>query len=132
MIFVLTLACAPGVVLGSHRDFMRGAVSPDGEIDVADVMLTLRFLFDSGQSDGSCVDAADVDDNGAVQVTDTALLLSYLFAGGTHPAAPFPECGFDDTPDRLRCSQPVPRCAIPIDSVGITNRALYFVVDRSG
>ena len=36
-----------------------------------------------------------------LDVSDPIALLTYLFADGSPPAGPFPDCGFDTTPDGL-------------------------------
>ena len=50
-----------------------------------------------------CKDAADADDNGTLEVSDPIVLLGALFRGGSLPAAPYPDPGFDETPDELFC-----------------------------
>ena len=88
--------------------FTRGDSNVDGNINVSDAICTQLFLF-SGRL-GTCVptpclDAHDVDDDGAVTVTDIVFVLSYLFRAGPAPAEPFVErCGQDPTPeDALDC-----------------------------
>ena len=84
--------------------FVRGDANGDGEADLTDPLRILRYLFQRGAS-GGCVKSLDVNDNGNVEVTDGILLLRHLFQGGTPPAAPFPECGLDPTPDGLSCER---------------------------
>jgi hypothetical protein len=52
----------------------------------------------------SCLDAADVEDDGRVTVLDAIRLVLYLFSGGQEPAVPFQEPGPDPTADNLDCS----------------------------
>ncbi len=71
-------------------------------------MFTLGALF-LGETEPTCADAADADDNGKVDVTDPVYLLNFLFTGGAPPALPFAECGQDPTVDDLRCDS-FPSC----------------------
>jgi hypothetical protein len=82
--------------------FVRGDSNDDGDVNIADPITVLQFLF-SGQDVIRCKDAADVDDNGAVTMTDPINLLNYLFIGGPAPATPFEEPGPDPAPDELPC-----------------------------
>jgi len=67
-------------------------------------IVILEFLFRGVRGPvSSCLDAADVDDDGTVEVIDPILLVAYLFLGFQPPPDPGPlECGVDPTEsDRL-------------------------------
>lgn len=80
--------------------------------DIGDPTAILRWLFwpAEGRQTINCMEAADVNDDGAVQIDDAVLLLHTLFIGGTEPAAPFPYPGSDpeDSPSNLGCDLPLP------------------------
>jgi hypothetical protein len=86
--------------------FVRGDADGDGEENITDGIVILRFLFRGGVTP-SCRDAADADDNGKVEMTDAIRILNFLFLGGpAHPAPFFPHsssCGADPTADALGC-----------------------------
>jgi len=83
--------------------FLRGEVTGDGKIDVADSICILNLLFapESGPCEvEDCLDALDANDDGAVGLGDAVNLLMHLFAGGPEPAPPGPTaCGVDRTED---------------------------------
>jgi hypothetical protein len=92
------------LVTGSlSTKFIRGDVSRDGQIDIADA---IRICVSAtGGGFPSCPDAADVNDNGRIDIADAISLLMYLFQNGRPPASPFPEAGGDLTPgDTLGCA----------------------------
>ena len=80
---------------------MRGDSNGDGLVDVSDVVAILLWLFDSAREPG-CYDAADVDDSGTINMADAVAELGFLFQSDKPPAAPFPSCGGDATPDDLQ------------------------------
>jgi hypothetical protein len=81
--------------------FIRGDVSEDGSINVADPIAILMALF-AGAPALPCYDAADANDDGAVDLADAVGILAYLFQRGPPPAEPFPACGEDGSePDGL-------------------------------
>jgi hypothetical protein len=79
-----------------HPVFIRGDVTEDGALDLADAISLLTFLFRSGPAP-SCADAADATDDGTVTVSDAVTLLRHLYVTPTLPAS----CGFDETEDTL-------------------------------
>ena len=82
--------------------FIRGDVNASGEINIADGIVTLGFLFCLGCGEPPCQDAADTDDNGQINITDSVRVLNWLFLGGPAPPAPGPlACGTDPTADDL-------------------------------
>ena len=81
--------------------FRRGDVLDDNQLDLADPVSTLNFLFLNGEP--SSWKSADTDDSGAIDLTDAIYLLNYLFLDGPQPPAPFASCGGDPTSDDLTC-----------------------------
>ena len=90
-------AVLPGAFRAQHR-FVRGDVTGDGTIDLADPIALLSHLFVPGSATPTCLDAGDTNDNDQLGLEDGVLLLDYLFGGGPAPEAPFPTSGFDPTP----------------------------------
>ncbi len=82
--------------------FMRGDVNADKQIDIADPIRTLSYLF-GGAPHALCDSSADANDDGKIDIADPIFLLAYLFAHATPPAAPFRACGTDPTSDVLGC-----------------------------
>ncbi|MEE2855965.1 MAG: IPT/TIG domain-containing protein [Planctomycetota bacterium] len=80
--------------------FLRGDVTCDGSVNIADVSSIAAYVAGAGVTP-VILDAADIDDNGVVHIGDAVLLASFLFSGGAPPAAPFPDAGTDPTPDGL-------------------------------
>ena len=80
--------------------------------DLGDPTAILRWLFwpEEGVQNIRCMEAADVNDDGAVQIDDAVLLLTTLFIGGAEPAAPYPYPGADPegSPSSLGCEHPLP------------------------
>jgi len=74
--------CAVGYRLGDAND--------DGNLDLADAVRTLGFLFTGADID--CVAACDVDGSEDVNLSDPIYLLNHLFLGGPTPEPAFDEC----------------------------------------
>jgi hypothetical protein len=69
-------------VLGG--ELVRGDANGDGEIDVADVMYLINYLFIGGSApDPPWVGDANCDE--VVDVADVMYLINYLFIGGSPP-----------------------------------------------
>ena len=81
--------------------FLRGDTSGDRVLQITDPVLVLRYLFDV--SEILCLDSGDADDNTVLEVTDAIRILMWLFLDGPAPRSPFPDAGFDPTPDLLGC-----------------------------
>ena len=97
---------APGEV-----SFKRGDANSDGEVNIADAIAILAFLFAGGKAP-KCPDAADTNDDGSLNIADAVGTLSYLFAGTTMPDPGALNCGFDPTEDNLQdCEYPAELCA---------------------
>jgi hypothetical protein len=85
--------------------FIRGDVSADEVISMADATLILRHLYGEADESHACLSAGDVDDDGTVTLTDAISALRYLYVPGSQPPSPpFPNCGLDDTPDEIDCA----------------------------
>ncbi|MEE2889592.1 MAG: Ig-like domain-containing protein [Planctomycetota bacterium] len=80
--------------------FIRGDVSCDGAVNLADVSAIAAYVAGAGAVP-VVLDAADIDDDGVVHIGDAVLLANFLFSGGAPPAAPYPGAGTDPTPDGL-------------------------------
>ena len=94
--------------------FVRGDVSGDGRIGLADALLLLAHLF--AGSEAACPLAGDVNDDEALSLEDVIGLLGYLFAGGLPPPPPFPNVDVDPTPGGLPCGKPPGQKSKAIDS----------------
>lgn len=75
----------------TESGFLRGDSNADGDVDIADAVKTLMYLFKGEEI--PCLDAADVDVNGSIELTDPIALLGYIFLGSMPPDSPFPVCG---------------------------------------
>ncbi len=83
-------------------EFVRGDANQDGATNIADAIAQLDHLF-AGVAAADCLSALDTNDDGNIDLGDPISTLSYLFSSGADPAAPFPDCGVDGTPDSLTC-----------------------------
>jgi hypothetical protein len=98
--------------------FMRGDVDGNGDRDQSDIDLNLCGQFAGCEL--TCLDAADVNDDGEITITD---IVRSLCSGGTgcdRPPDPYWGCGPDQTEDDLGCGCPnicMP-CDQPILTVG--------------
>jgi hypothetical protein len=108
--------------------FVRGDADASGAVNITDAIFLLGYLF-QGTGTPTCLDAADVDDQGpnAPNITDAIFLLGWLFQGTAFPPEPTPmnadgteasasyaagqSCGPDETPDdNITCLEFAP-CA---------------------
>ena len=102
--------------------FLRGDSNDDGEINLADAVFTLNYLF-LGGPEPICMAAADFDDDAEIALTDAVRSLNFLFLGGPPPPEPYPEEGIDPTED-LGCQLPGLPPAPPVGSAGGPDREL--------
>lgn len=91
-----------GLITVSDTAFIRGDGNGDQELNVADAVFCLNYLFNSGTAD--CLDAIDTNDDGSTNIADAVALLNFLFSGGNAPPPPYPNPGSDPTPDGLDCN----------------------------
>jgi len=85
------------VEISAELHFRRGYVSPDPDLDLADAVTILDYLF-LGGGEPKPLAAADLNDDAAVDISDPVFLLDYLFTGGPEPPEPFQVRGSDPTP----------------------------------
>lgn len=84
--------------------FLRGDVDSDGEVDIQDAHWLTQYL--TGGFAPTCLDAADVDDDGTITESDVVLLYRWITDGGVKIPPPAGLCGVDPTPgDALDCQQ---------------------------
>ena len=108
--------CQPGGCLSPLHEFnepphfLRGDCNDDGEINIADPVCILNWLF-GGNAAVGCKAALNTNGDAVVNITDAVSLLDFLFGGGSAPAAPFPDCGPSLLPAavELGCASP-PDC----------------------
>jgi hypothetical protein len=82
--------------------FLRGDVSGEGRVDLADAVNIFQYLFlGVRRFVPICFDAADTNGTGTVDLSDGIGLLNYLFRGNSPPPDPFPTCGA--MPDGVGC-----------------------------
>ncbi len=91
-----------GLITVSDTAFLRGDGNLDQDINVADAVFCLNYLFNGVAAD--CLDAIDTNDDGSTNIADAVAVLDFLFSGGTPPPPPYPNPGSDPTPDSLDCN----------------------------
>jgi hypothetical protein len=69
---------------GISKALSRGDVNGDGDIDIADVVFLLNYLFLDGP-EPTPLEAGDADCNGEVDIADVLFLINYLFISGPAP-----------------------------------------------
>jgi len=89
-------ACVVGV------NFIRGDASDDGQVDIADAVTTLQFLFSNGIL--NCQLSGDTNDDDALDIADAIALLQALFGSGNSIPEPTGSCGVDPTVGTLDCA----------------------------
>ena len=108
-----TVVVPGGPVPIGGTPFVRGDANVDGNLNIADGIQVLAFLF---QSDAiPCEAAADVNDDNLVNIADAIALFFYLFQAGPSPTAPFPDCGLDPTAPQLTSCATFDLCATGTD-----------------
>ena len=93
----------PVTVVEAKRNFIRGDSDRNGVVNLTDAIVSLRYLFQGGETP-LCLDAADADDDGVINLTDALVIVRLLFQGGTALPAPYPGSGEDATADALDCA----------------------------
>ena len=88
---------------------MRHDANDDGEMNIADAVFALGYLFANG-TQPNCLDSADTNDSGDIDLADATRVLIHSFTAGPQPPEPFPICGYDQRSDELGCAseQPCP------------------------
>jgi len=89
-----------------YAPFIRGDADQDLQLNLTDAIHIIQYLFE-GSADRRCMDAMDVEGDGAVDLSDCIYLLGWLYTGGEPPPEPFPDCGLDPAPrdERLSCEE---------------------------
>ena len=82
------------IVVGVGPEFVRGDVTNNGAVDLADTINALKWQFRDGPPP-DCLAAADINADGRVNIADAIRSLAYLFLDGPPPSSPFPDCGVD-------------------------------------
>lgn len=86
-----------GVInIENYNAFVRGDCNGDDNVEIADCLFALTYLY-SGGAAPTCNDACDANDDSALGLADAIYLLNYLFVGGPAPLFPFPGAGIDAT-----------------------------------
>ncbi|MEM7261744.1 MAG: dockerin type I domain-containing protein [Planctomycetota bacterium] len=99
----LTLGSSSALA-GTESQFIRGDVNIDGDVDIADPVALLQWMFiPGGGSPPECADSADANDDGAIDMADVIYSLSAQFVAGAPPIPAPNTCGIDATPDLLTC-----------------------------
>lgn len=94
-------------IVSQDELFVRADANRDWRVDLSDAVAILGTVFTSSHAGAACLDAADVDDDGAIRVTDALHLLNFLFRSGPSPAIPYPLAGRDTAvTDSLGCLAP--------------------------
>ncbi len=92
-------------------NFRRGDLEGDGMVDFDDVgflVATLSAFAEIAPLD-DCLDASDLNDDGAIDLADLFTLVGAMFEAGPVPAVPFDTCAPDPTPDEIPCAR-APAC----------------------
>jgi lamin tail-like protein len=86
----------------AQAEFLRGDANGDGRVNVNDMIVTLKVLFQS-EPPPPCEDRLDADDSGVVDLTDPLSIGAALFRNGPTIPSPFPTTGPDPTLDEVPC-----------------------------
>ena len=109
------VACAPVRVIVTETPvvgpFVRGDCNADRELNVADAVCMLEWLYAEGAVP-KCIAASNVNGDGSIDTSDAIYLLLFGFAGGAEPVAPFPVCGVSTTAidEAMGCETPPAYC----------------------
>ncbi len=82
--------------------FIRGDFNANGVVELADMVSLINYLTCS-KKPLTCLDAGDVNDNGAITMADPLAGMRALLDQKYEIPAPFPACGEDPTADDLGC-----------------------------
>jgi hypothetical protein len=106
--------------------FLRGDTNQDDNVNIADAVCLLGYLFGSlgtacKEKVAECEDAADANDDGDLNIADAVTILGHLFAETGPLPGPFEGCGSDPTPDILTCCH-FPSCYVTSANVSTDPR----------
>lgn len=96
------LVALKGPQISRPPQFMRGDANADGEVNIADAVSILSYLFGGGKT-LPCDDAADANNDASLDIADAIKVLGYLFGGSGPLPDPFGTCGADPEEDALGC-----------------------------
>lgn len=94
-----------GLVRRREISFRRADADQNGEIEVADSIALLMYLF-RGDTSPTCLASLDVDGNNALEMADAVRILTNMFFGQEIPE-PFAACG-EEAKSRLPCESFAP------------------------
>lgn len=89
--------------LEGESPFIRGDVNQDGNIDLADAISVIMYIWRWFPYTSPCERAFDANDDGKIDLADAITLLTYVFQNGGPLAPPFEFCYYDYTHDHLGC-----------------------------
>ena len=105
-------------VFADCNPFKRADANADGQVDIADAIRTLLFLFIEGTSEPLCVEAADANGSGDVDLSDAVFTLQFLFRGSDPPPAPGPaQCGRSPLGSTVLTCFEYPACGVSLEKV---------------
>ncbi len=77
--------CSADTQMVSLYVYVCGDANEDGQIDIADVVYLINYLFTGGSAPQPW-EAGDANCDGAVDIGDVVYLINYLFVGGPPPS----------------------------------------------
>jgi hypothetical protein len=84
---ILTLMFFVSLMLSVNSDAsVCGDANGDGEINIADAVFIINYIFKGGPAPDP-VDSGDANDDGAINVGDAVFLITYIFKGGPAPCS---------------------------------------------
>lgn len=86
--------------------YLRGDANADGDIDIADGIWILNFLWQGGPA-SPCAAAQDANGDGMGDTSDAMYIIFYQLLDGPAPVGNFPNCDFADVAD---CAMSTPTC----------------------
>jgi hypothetical protein len=95
--------------------FLRGDCNADGDVNIADPIALLGYLF-ADAAEPICLEACNGNDDGDLNIADPIAILGYLFGStGQNLPPPSTECGTDPTTpatgvETQPCAQQQPEC----------------------
>ena len=92
----------PGLVTIAAGGFVRGDTDDNGSVSILDALAALQVIVNGATL--PCQESADMNDDAAVSIADIVTILQVIVgASNVVVPRPFPERGFDPTPDGLDC-----------------------------
>jgi len=71
--------------LGMASAFMCGDANGDGQVDIADVVYLINYLFVGGPEPLPILSVGDANGDGTVDIADVIYVINHLFTGGPPP-----------------------------------------------